>query len=425
VTSGATNQRLRVAFDVTPLGRGRFYPRGRTGLFRVASELAVALHRALGENLVFLAKECRAEAEEVLREAGLTQANVLRSNLDRALYPLLRELSVTARVNESGNMSERRRKTFRTFVRTLEWLGGTPRVRAGSIDLVHSAFLPVSSVDIEDVRSMVTVNDLLALTRPEYFGESDRENARRVVQDVKLGAWAHCISKATRADLLSLVPSAEARSFVAPLAANPQHFRVPEPEQVTRFRASLGLGTEPYFIAVGTLDPRKNLETACKAFALVLAKYPEARLVLVGAKARNADPLGPVLAEQGGLRGRCIRPGFLPDGELAAAYHGATACLFPSHAEGFGLPILEAMSCSTAIISSDTTSMPEVVGDAGILLSPTDTATWANSMLELLENSDKRSALARRGASRAALFSWDKTAASLLEHYHLLAAGRA
>jgi len=410
------NPSLRVALDVTPLGRGRFYPRGRTGLFRVAAELSLALSEALGERLQLVAVECRGEAEESLHEAGFVRARVLRSGFDRALFPLIRKLTVPADFQPSRGLSERRRKIFRTLVNGIEWMGGAPQSVRRSVDLCHSVFLPISQLRMGEVPSVVTVHDLLPLVEPQFFGESDRINLRRVVEDIKRGAYAHCVSQATERALLKFAPETAARTFVAPLAANPRRFYPATEDMISQFRLALGLGKSPYFLTVGTLDPRKNLQTVLAAFAEVAQHQPDARLVLVGAKARGHDPLTPVI-ERHRIGDKCLLTGFLPDEMLRAAYHGALAFLFPSHGEGFGLPILEAMSCKGVVIASNNTSIPEVVGSAGVLLPATDVAAWAQAMTSLAVDSETRLSLAERGYRRAQTFSWTRTAETLVSRY--------
>jgi glycosyltransferase involved in cell wall biosynthesis len=140
------------------------------------------------------------------------------------------------------------------------------------------------------------------------------------------------------------------------------------------------------------------------------------RLVLVGSRA-GADALRATAARhQIGDRVRFLSG--ISDADLAPIYAGAVAFAFPSLAEGFGLPVLEAMQCGAPVICSDTTSLPEVAGDAAIMLSPTDPERWSSAILEIHTDANRRADLGRKSLARSALFGWDNTANVLVEAYH-------
>ncbi|PYE55659.1 glycosyltransferase family 4 protein [Deinococcus yavapaiensis] len=170
---------------------------------------------------------------------------------------------------------------------------------------------------------------------------------------------------------------------------------------------------EPYFLYVGALDPRKNLQRVLEAFAAVEREQPSARLVIVGGARWQATP---IVERAKGMRNVRLT-GFVSDADLAALYQGATALVFPSLYEGFGLPILEAMTYGTPVITSSVSSMPEVAGDAALLVNPLDVEALVNAMRSLLTQTALRAELSRRGCERATLFTWEQTARQTLEVY--------
>ncbi len=209
-----------------------------------------------------------------------------------------------------------------------------------------------------------------------------------------------CISEATRRDLVARVPSSAPRSVVVALAAG-ERFDAPARAPAPASR--------PYVLAAGTLEPRKNLERLLDAWAgLPASLRDEHELVLVGPTGWQA---GEILrrAGAGGVR----LTGHVPDDELAVLYGGATVFCYPSLYEGFGLPVLEAMRAGAPVITSNVSSLPEVAGDAALLVDPLSVAAISGALAHLLADPSERARLRAAGLARAALFSWERTASEL------------
>src|SRR5262249_46060540 len=155
-------------------------------------------------------------------------------------------------------------------------------------------------------------------------------------------------------------------------------------------------------VGVGRGYPHKNVAGLLRALALLRRRgHGDVRLVLVGDRYRAGAELGR-LAERLGLGEAVVWAGFVGPAELSALYRGAAACAFPSLAEGFGLPPLEAMACGTPVVASDLTAVPEVVGDAGLLADPRDPEAFAAALARVLEDEALRQRLRERGLRRAA-----------------------
>ena len=221
------------------------------------------------------------------------------------------------------------------------------------------------------------------------------------------------VSEASRADLhrhLGLPPE---KTFVTPLGVT-----LPEaaPELQIHSQAQA-----PYFLYVGNLTPRKNLGRVIGAFVQVRERHPGLRLLIVGPKFWGSDESSALAASTPGVD----LTGFVSDEALDRLYHGAVGLVFASLYEGFGLPALEAMARGCPVIGSNTSSLPEVIGDSGLLVDPLSEDAIAEAMLLLMSGSGLRAGLVRRGLQRARAFSWDATAKRTLEVYQAVLSRRA
>jgi glycosyltransferase involved in cell wall biosynthesis len=217
-----------------------------------------------------------------------------------------------------------------------------------------------------------------------------------------------CPSEATRADLVRRFPALADRSRVVPLGVDPGFgARVPA-------GVPAGYGLEgPYVLAVGTLEPRKNLPRLIEAFAsLPDSVRRRHRLALAGSPGWSLGETEALID----AHEEVTALGYVADEDLPALYAEARVFAYPSLAEGFGLPVLEAMAAGTAVLTSDRSSLPEVAGDAARLVDPGDVGSIRGGLLELLTDEDRREQLARRGRSRAAAFTWQRTASETVAY---------
>ncbi|MCX7707335.1 MAG: glycosyltransferase family 4 protein, partial [Anaerolineae bacterium] len=184
-----------------------------------------------------------------------------------------------------------------------------------------------------------------------------------------------------------------------------------DPAAVAAFRRARGL-PDRFILFLGTLEPRKNLGALLRAYAAVRTRSGEGtpKLVIAGGKGWFYER---ILTEVDvlGLGDDVIFPGYVAADELPWWYRAAELFVYPSRFEGFGLPVLEAMACGTPVITTTSSSLPEVAGDAAILVDPDDVSALSDAMERLLADPDLRSALRAAGLQRAARFSWKRTAA--------------
>jgi glycosyltransferase involved in cell wall biosynthesis len=213
------------------------------------------------------------------------------------------------------------------------------------------------------------------------------------------------------------------RVDVVPGGVEERFAPVADPTQLQRARDRLGVGAAPFLLAVGVLEPRKNLNTLMDAFALLKRQQgvPDGlKLVLAGGRGWLVDGIFRHHAASP-VRDDILFPGFVPDDLLPAVYSAAEVLAFPSLYEGFGLPILEAMACGTPVVCSNASCLPEVAEGAALMVEPTDTAGLADALGRVLADPALRADLVCKGRARARGYSWRAAAERLRQVYRHVA----
>jgi alpha-1,3-rhamnosyl/mannosyltransferase len=289
-----------------------------------------------------------------------------------------------------------------------------PRLLRGlDADLYHSPYylMPYCS----DIPTVLTVYDLIPLLFPQLVSARARLLFRWMTAlALRAADCVIAISEATRRDLQTVYRLPCDKVVVIPLSADPA-FYPRHPTEVRSVRGKHGL-PEQYLLYLGSNKPHKNLTCLVEAFSVIGHHLPYFVLVVAGVwDSRYPEPHQ--RAAGLGLNESIRWLGSVPETDLPALYTGATAFVFPSLFEGFGLPVLEAMACGTPVACSETSSLPEVAGDAALLFDPTSTESIADVLLCLLDSSDLRAKLRARGLRRANQFSWTQTAHETLHRY--------
>jgi glycosyltransferase involved in cell wall biosynthesis len=265
------------------------------------------------------------------------------------------------------------------------------------------------------LRSVFTLHDLAFRFYPETHTPLNRWFLNVMMPSFLSAAGAViAVSEHTKRDALRAYGIDEAKVRVIYEGVNPR-FCPTDPETVEATRRKYGL-PDRFILAVGTIEPRKNLSTLLAAYRLLKGQEVEHKLVIVGKKGWLYGGFFRQLRDTG-LESEVIFPGFVPDEDLPALYGGADLFAFPSLYEGFGLPPLEAMACGTPVVCADSSSLPEVTGDAALLVPPTDVAAWAEALRRLACDADLRASLRARGWERARRFSWEQAARATVEVY--------
>jgi glycosyltransferase involved in cell wall biosynthesis len=220
-------------------------------------------------------------------------------------------------------------------------------------------------------------------------------------------------SESTRRDVIRLLGTDPGRVRVIPYAAS-EAFR-PVAEGPARLASAYGV-RPPYFLYVGTIEPRKNLTRALRAFARVAPGLAEHQLVLVGDLGwKYAEVLAE--ARRPDLAGRVVLPGYVPESDLPLFYTHALAFVYPSLYEGFGFPVVEAMGCGAPVLTSRSSSLTEIAEGAAVLVDPLDEGALARALDSLASDAGLRAELRAKGLARAAEFTWERTARETVEAY--------
>jgi len=268
---------------------------------------------------------------------------------------------------------------------------------------------------------IVVVHDLIPLLFPQQYPQF--ANSPLYLAQCQLLTSAAAIiadSESTKSSICSLLGLAETRVKVIHQGVDPVFAPVDDISELSRVWAHLGVAP-PYFLIVGGYDWRKNLSGTLRAFAQLTkkttAKY---RLVVVEDRLACPEETAALIAELK-IAERVVFTGQISDIDLRALYSGAQALVFPSHYEGFGLPVLEAMACGTPVICSRAGALPEVAWEAALFVEPEDEEGLAAHMLRITEEPELCRQLSAQGQARAAQFSWMAAAREILSFCHRVA----
>lgn len=263
--------------------------------------------------------------------------------------------------------------------------------------------------------SVVTIHDLSFLLFPEYFSRSFGVYYRNIIPKiVEQAAAVITDSESSREDLILHLGVAPEKVTAIHLGVSTDFRRRVRKDDLETVRHRHGL-PEKFFLSVSSLEPRKNLTNLVKAYRLLPGEVTaEHKLVLVGAGNRLFSNPGLAEVIERLPSGSVIAPGYIPEEDLPSVYRMATALVFPSLYEGFGLPVLEAMAASTPVITSNRSSLPEAAGTAAALINPENVEEIAAAMELLASDSGTRNLLIERGKKRAGSFTWEETATKTL-----------
>lgn len=263
--------------------------------------------------------------------------------------------------------------------------------------------------------SVIVVHDLSMFDCPQYSSPQNlafmTRHLGRSVEKADLIVAVSENSKKTLRDHFAIDPK---KVIVAHLAAEPTQYYERDADEIARVKGKYGIFGK-YMLFVSTLEPRKNVEGLVKAYRSLPPKLrTEVSLVLVGGRGWRDDNIRTAINDARIAGDRVVLPGYVAAEDLPALYSGAETFVFPSHYEGFGLPVLEAMSCGTPVITANNSSLPEAGGSAALYIDADDTDQLVQAMKEMLTNPALRDRLRQAGLKQARKFSWEKSSAAVL-----------
>lgn len=283
----------------------------------------------------------------------------------------------------------------------------------GNVDVLHSTTFCAPQDHYGKL--IVTIYDISFLTLPECHTEANRRHCLKGTLDaVRYADCIIAISNHGKQELVKFFDVDPDKIIVTHLAAK-DIFAPCGIEEQNRVLEKYGI-TRDFIFTVGSFEPRKNIGTLVRAYVNlpenIKTQHP---LVIAGGKGWLNVEIDALIESQASAQ--IQRIGYVDEQDLPALYSAAAAFVYPSLYEGFGLPILEAMSCGAPVITSNTSSMPEISGDAALLFDPANVQQLTTLLLEMMENEKIRKELSRKGIERAGQFSWEKTARATLKMY--------
>jgi len=334
-------------------------------------------------------------------------------------YQSLQAATKEMRISKHPNMSARISRVPRAALRLMWKYVHVPSAES----LVRQKITVLHGTDRitappKKAKIVVTVFDLTPIKHPTYHTKG---MISRYISDfphlLKNADKVIAISNCTKNDIIEHFDIAEERVQVTPLAANDDYKQISDKHAIDKIKGIYDIDKD-YILFVGTLEPRKNLVNLLKAYS-ILPDYlkRDYALVLCGKKGWYYEEIFETVRELK-LENKVIFTGYVPDEYIPLLMNGAAVFVYPSFYEGFGLPPLEAMACGTPVISTNVSSIPEVVGDAGILVSPTDVEELSDAMLRVLDNETLKAQLSEKGLKQASKFSWRATAEKTMEVYN-------
>ena len=414
---------IKIIYDISVLGYAHFIHQSRTGVYRVVEHTALGLAQSGECETVFCASQGNyLQCMEYLR------SSVLLSDYGKVCPPY-KFLPIIGNLFDHIPFGSTKSTIYNITDILLNKILSSKVVYTDNPadylkknDIYHSSFYPIPpTTDYNKIKVFQTVYDLIGILFPKYFQFNKDNLIYRILDAIKPDTFVLCISEATRNDLLNYLKIADkTRVFVVPLAASDNFYHCTDRAKIASVRNKYNIPTDSlYVLSVSTLEPRKNIASTIKAFVRILQEenINDLYLVLTGTKGWDYDRIFSEIENSPAYKDKIILTNYVPDEDLAPLYSGALAFVYPSFYEGFGLPTLEAMQCGTPVITSNTSSLPEVVGDAGIMIDPTDLDALCQAMLHVYLKPEVRKNMSIKSLSRAGHFSWEKYTQDVINAY--------
>ncbi|WPC42048.1 glycosyltransferase family 1 protein [Clostridium sp. JS66] len=286
-----------------------------------------------------------------------------------------------------------------------------------NIDIYH---IPQNGIGLSqniECKKVVTIHDLIPYILPETVGNGYLiKFLKEMPKIMETCDGIITVSECSKRDILKFFPMNESKVFVTPLAADKKYKPLDKSKCRRLIRKNYDIDN-PFILYIGGFSPRKNVKSLLMAFSKVYRKLPEDYdLVIVGASKDDIHLLKD-LSHDLNIRSHVKFTGFVEEELLPTFYNASSVFVYPSTYEGFGLPPLEAMSCGTPVITSNISSIPEVVGDAGILIDPFNIKSLEDSLEHLLNSKSLVEKLINKGLNQSSKFSWEKTSEETLKVY--------
>ncbi len=429
---------MKIAYDISILGLGYTNPKARTGIFRVVEALFLEIVAQLNVDIVAIALNQKSSIWDELN-ACLYLDNVypeLKQYFSSCYYSKLNlrnfYLAVALFQQSVLQLSVQHHPLLYTFAQTIKTPFNLVTKYDTSLknliqktDLYHSYYFPLPPSEVlESIPRILTIYDLIPILFPNLVTPKVNRQFVKTINSIDISKdWVICISQHTKNDFCQYTGMNPERVFVTPLAASDNFYPVNGTSIIKTVLDAHDIPDCPYLLSLSTLEPRKNLTLLIKCFCQIIIENPnlDLNLVLVGVSGWKNKDIFEIAKKYPHLQSKIIFTGYILDSDLSAIYSGAIAFVYPSLYEGFGLPPLEAMQCGIPVITSNTSSLPEVVGNAGITIDPKQPDELCQAMLNVVNNSKLRAEMSLRSLEQASKFSWKRCAEQTVEVYQIAA----
>lgn len=419
-------QKKVIIFDATLFVNAYETQLFRTGLYRVSEQLLMQLQQMSDYDIWLYDTMGR---ERIMRQYVMPNYPACHLlSLESKAYIILtdkalqvaddcREKQILAQNSFSKRWYQLWKNLLRTYGRMLRCLCLSKKIPTVNQNAHYLAtYYPIPQwVHQQGLTATLIVHDLIPIAHPEWFPtDANKHTLESIVYSVTERDRVVCVSESTRQDLLAYRTDLRPKQVTVAHLAGAEVFK-PTPLSDT-LRQRLGINSE-YILSVCTLEPRKNLQLVVRAYEHLLQNNVDTKLpqlVLVGAIGwKTGELIDQINALNASYPNQVIITGYIEDEELAQLYTGASMFVYPSLYEGFGLPPLEAMQCGSPVITSNVSSLPEVVGMAGITINPTDVNMLVSAMEQIRH--DGRDKYAQQSLYRSSEFSWRKMAQQVIK----------
>ncbi len=427
---------MKVLYDISILGQGYINPKARTGVFRVVE--ALMLHLLQCHNLEMDLAAFNQDSnilDQISSYLYLKELdNDFRSNLINVYHSSLKldwlyrsTIEIQALLIQKSASNDFTYKLSRIVDRLTTILAKQETKlhsyeKLSQVDIYHSLYFPFADYNFPKAQRVLMIYDLIPILFEEWVTQRVHQRFLRTIASIDLNRdWITCISEQTKRDFCNHTKMNPDRVFVTPLAASSNFYPVENQAIIDATLSRYQINRAPYFLSLCTIEPRKNLSLLIRCFTKMIAENPhlDVNLVLVGVSGWKNQAIFAEAEVNSQLKSRIIFTGYVPDHDLSAIYSGALGFVYPSLYEGFGLPPLEAMQCGTPVITSNTSSIPEVVGDAGIMINPKIEDDLCQALWQMLNDDGLRKSLSAKGLHRASNFSWHKCATETMAVYEI------
>ncbi|MEM5947475.1 glycosyltransferase family 1 protein [Spirochaetia bacterium 38H-sp] len=416
-------EKIKLLFDISRFGSVWIdgSKKDIRGIYRVVLELAKNLSKEESLDLAFTSlsdKKICGASQIYHKKSDLRDISFVPPSLSYSQYILARFAQIYKKYTKlQSKLQFKRILNIHSTSKTTHQYSGIEIKNPSMLnyDIIHLPFFVKTNIKEIPFRTLITIHDLIPILypTPEHIELTQFIEAK--LKELTPRHWIHCISESTRKDLLKLNLDIDPQKvFVVPNGVSDFFYKI-DKENAKKILDKYNI-TNDYIITLSTIQKRKNIENAIKAFHNIHSNYPDLKYIIVGYFSDSYLQVKELINKYK-LNNHIILLGHIPDEDIRALYSMARIFLFTSFYEGFGLPPLEAMACGLPVVASNTSSIPEVVGESGLLIDPNDVSDIANKLNIILKDSKLCKKLSQKSLEQSRKFTWQNTTHKLTEYY--------